>query len=602
MAEVINLVSSSPQQPLTRDRTIPPLLNNAGAIKSSEGIFDIAEFEDDFPEPRANKRLKVRTTRTIVPDEIEFSSSAPPASSKPRRKQSQDVVDLLDLDINELFNSLSQPTQSTTKTENALQERSSNVAFKSMEGEFWKQVGLEHDEDLPSQSLHSIPQAGDESETPVSKDPRKARPTKLKITTTLDPNKEAKAAERAAQKSAKEAAKEQVKERKRLEKESQAQERQKVADLAEVNKARFDKKESAKQLIMEVPTQLRDSKIGNQLEAFMQRLEVELDWYEDEVDLSMDQASTPGSIIRWRRKVDREYDKDLDHYKPLNRPRIDKEKHILIHLPAIDFATIAAGPGNTQISEEAMKANLDAHVHTLQQRHPQCIPVYLIEGLKAFLRQNTNAKNRQFTAAARAAAPTTYDLDQPASHQTTSRSRKRKPTSARDLTFFTQPLTDTLTLHLQLTHPHLLIHHTPTPDQSAHWIMTYTQQLSLRPQKLHAQSYTDAHAGFCMESGQIKTADTRQEIFVRMLQELPRVTPSMAWGVVEAGFGGVGELVRGFRGVEGREGRARAKAMLEDVRKAVNRDGGVSERRLGPRVSRRLYRVFHERNEWVVDV
>jgi crossover junction endonuclease EME1 len=249
-----------------------------------------------------------------------------------------------------------------------------------------------------------------------------------------------------------------------------------------------------------------------------------------------------------------------------------------------------------------MKANLDGHVRATQSQHKGCQPIYLIEGLGAFLRKNKNAKNREYVAAARAVnAHPDSDDDLPSSTQR-QRTRKSKSTSAPDLSFFTQDIVDALFLHLQLTHPTLLIHHTPTPAQSAHWIRLFTESLSLRPAKLQQYRLNDMHAGFCMESGQVRTGDNREDIFVRMLQELPRVTASMAWGIHEAGYPGVRELITGFKRTEEREGKAEAKLMLEDVKKAVNRDGGVSERRLGPVVSRRIYKLFLGTNPGVTDV
>lgn len=51
---------------------------------------------------------------------------------------------------------------------------------------------------------------------------------------------------------------------------------------------------------------------------------------------------------------------------------------------------------------------------------------------------------------------------------------------------------------------------------------------------------------FCMESGQVKTGDGKADTYVRMLQEVVRVTPPIAYGIA-AEYPSVVALIRGFR-------------------------------------------------------
>lgn len=53
-------------------------------------------------------------------------------------------------------------------------------------------------------------------------------------------------------------------------------------------------------------------------------------------------------------------------------------------------------------------------------------------------------------------------------------------------------------------------------------------------------------SAFCMDVGQVKTGDDKRDTFVKMLQEVNRVTASMAYGVVER-YPSVGDLVGGFK-------------------------------------------------------
>lgn len=86
-----------------------------------------------------------------------------------------------------------------------------------------------------------------------------------------------------------------------------------------------------------------------------------------------------------------------------------------------------------------------------------------------------------------------------------------------------------------------------------------------------------------MDSGQVKTGENALDTYIRMLQEVQRVTPSMAYGIAGK-YETVKSLVESFR----RNGPL----MLEDVKKSANKDGALSDRRLGPQVSKRLYKVF----------
>ena len=66
----------------------------------------------------------------------------------------------------------------------------------------------------------------------------------------------------------------------------------------------------------------------------------------------------------------------------------------------------------------------------------------------------------------------------------------------------------------------------------------------------------------------------------------------MAYGIVEE-FKTIRKLVKGFD--------KHGNLLLEDVRKTVNKDGGWSDKRLGPQVSRRLFKVFMGRDPAATD-
>jgi len=86
-----------------------------------------------------------------------------------------------------------------------------------------------------------------------------------------------------------------------------------------------------------------------------------------------------------------------------------------------------------------------------------------------------------------------------------------------------------------------------------------------------------------MERGQVKHGEDAADTYVKMLQEINRVTASMAYGIA-ATYPSVRDLIRGMRKY--------GPLMLEDVKKATNKNGALSDGRIGPAASKRLYKVF----------
>ncbi|KIX92874.1 uncharacterized protein Z520_11350 [Fonsecaea multimorphosa CBS 102226] len=406
------------------------------------------------------------------------------------------------------------------------------------------------------------------------------------------------AAEKTTARAERQALKEVEKEKRKLEREQKAKEKQKAADLAEVNKSRMNKKDATPEMILDMSSFLKDTSVGNQVEERMKNVQVEVNYVDEQVNL-VDEDGEPvqhGSIATWRRKVKSTYNDEDDLWEPTSRCRIVNENHVLIHLPAADFVAMAATSRSGAVAcvvreEQELKANLDAHVSSIRRRFGDCVPIYLIEGLRSWLRKSENAKNRAYTAAVRAQMLQTdgensANID-PAPSQARSRKRKKPSTESMDFSVVTSDMVDDLLLHLQLAHQPILIHHTSTPADSAFQICAFTQNLSTRPYRLAQLEYNLKSASFCMDSGQVRTGDDPKDTFVKMLQEVQRVTPSMAYGIVEE-YKSIRKLVKGFD--------KHGNLMLEDVRKTVNKDGGWSDKRLGPQISKRLYKVFMGRD------
>lgn len=559
-------------------------------------VFAISD-DDELPMPCTSTGKDPKETEHqwdgLVSDPVGFSSSAPePRATNHGKSAILDLSDDLPEDIMAIGDSfsLSQPTM-TGKGRTYLSERTVNLlatlntnpnTLASKSGSInntKKGTGLSLDvEDIFSSS-------------PMVKPTRRStRPSKQ-----IDTVKEVRVQEGATARAAKDKQKEDEKEQKRLGKEQKAKEKQEAADIAKVNKSKTDKKVSVSEMIVEMSRSMMGTSVGNQVLEYMNHLAVDTMFSEDEV-VPLEGGQAPqsyGNRVHWRRKVRAKYNEDAGYWEPMAQTRIENERHVLVHFTASDFAGLATSRTGSEhhdstVNEEAMMRNIDHHVANLQRKYKDCMPIYLIEGLESFLRKNQTAKNRAYTAAVLSQLPASDHTAPPASSQARRR-KKSKPVP--DYSYIDTDVAECLLLHLQLNHS-VLIHHTASASETAYWIRTFTEHISTIPYRRERMSLNDAGAAFCMDVGQVKTGDDARDTYVKMLQEVQRVTPAMAYGIVTL-YPNVRALVRAFR----EEGPL----VLEDVRKGANRDGALTEGRLGKAVSRRLYKVFMGRNEWSTD-
>lgn len=423
--------------------------------------------------------------------------------------------------------------------------------------------------------------------------------------------------DKAAEKQRKQLEKDAAKEKKRVEKEQQAAQKRSTAERAEVNRKKTDKKKTSEEMVVKMPYSMKGKSLGNQVEESMKQIDVDTRFYQADVDMSNDGSApvSSGAIIKWYRKVNSRYNEEMEEYEA-TPSRTEQEKHVLVYLTAEEFCALAvAGPTGRVVqqhpSEDEMKTNIDTWIMLIRSKHEGVTLVFLLQGLTAYLKKSANTKNREYAAAVRALNP---DPEVPSSSATTRPSKKRKSTTLQlDLSFLSSEHIDDLTLHLQLAHQPLHIHHTTSAATSAQQILAFTQHLSTRPYRLSEQTHSLAHASFCMASGQFKTGQGDvTETFLKMLEQVNRITPSMALGIVTEGYDTPRQLVAGFQKIEkvdtsvisaggssreAREAKENARLMLQDVRKALNKNGARSDKRIGPAASKRLYKVFMSKDE-----
>ncbi|KAJ9144819.1 Crossover junction endonuclease eme1 [Coniochaeta hoffmannii] len=414
--------------------------------------------------------------------------------------------------------------------------------------------------------------------------PKATSSNKSRITPGPKKTAEEREAERAQKKAEKELAKEEAKRLKEAEKARRAQEKEQAAALADVNKIRTDKKVSTPEMLVDLPSSLPETT----------RLQTELLLHDLQVD-SHAWTSPVGNVVKWRRKVRSKYNPLLGHWEPVPMS-VQDENHAMAILTAAQFVdlVVAAEQPDSSPSSPPESESLTSHVTRLKRHFPGHTLIYLIEGLTPWLRKNRTVRDRHFQAAVRSGLPS--QAAQPAEPNPSSSSsanpRRKTKRPAKSAVYVDEDLIEDALLSLQISHG-ALIHHIATPLETARQIAVFTQHLSTLPYRRVKDESNLASAGFCMEAGQVKTGDGKRDTYVRMLQEITRVTAPIAYGIAGE-FGSVADLVRGLE--EGGPLR------LEDVRRCVDLQGTVGDKRVGQAVSKRVWKVFTGRDEGSMDV
>ena len=537
----------------------------------------------------------------LVSDPIVFTSSAPEPGSTRRHGARPEIPDFLQdnapaarrsSSLARPYSSASSRTYLSTRTADLLANISKVPPKLSGKHETYVKASIDPTAavSLLSKSM-AITSSSSVADDIVGSSPPMKR---LQQPTKSSGPKLAETGARAADRNAAKAEKELEKARKLAAKEQKAKEKEVAADRAQINKSRLDKKLSTPEMIVDIASGLKGRSVGTQVVEFMGLLGVETTFFEDQLDATegLGNILSTGNVVKWRRKIGAEYNEELGLWERLSSPKIVREKHVLVLLSAAEFAHVAAksGDGGNQVTKDegVMTNNLDKHVCDLRTKYNGCTPIYLVEGLSAWLRKSKSAKNREYTAAVHSRLLADGGFAPQASSQPV---RKRKAPAATELSAIDDDVAESLLLHLQLNQ-NVYIQHTKSSAASAEWIKTFTEHISTIPYRQERMLMNDNNASFCMDVGQVRTGDDVLDTYVKVLQEVRRVTPAMAYGIVNH-YATVHQLVAGFK--------QHGPLMLENVRKSANKDGAMTDCRLGPAVSKRLYKVFMGLDAWSTD-
>ena len=314
-----------------------------------------------------------------------------------------------------------------------------------------------------------------------------------------------------------------AKEERQRVKDAKAKEKRIAAELAAVNQARTDKKSSTPEMIVDLHALMEQSDIGASIRGFLANLGVVIDTHN----------RSPSNTIRWRRKVRARFSDERGHWEPTPET-IEDVEHVMCLLPATEFVELASAAASNKDGQD-----LDAHILHLKSENPSTTPIYLIEGLTAWMRKNKNTRNRAYQAAVMAQPTNGADSAVPSSSTQPRPPGRRKPPPQ---AYVDEDMIEDALLRLQIIHQ-CLIHHTTSPVQSAEWVATFTQHISTIP---YRNQRMNLETSFCMDVGQVKTGENKEETYIKMLQEIIRVTAPVAYGIA-AEYPTLQALVTGLR-------------------------------------------------------
>ena len=285
-------------------------------------------------------------------------------------------------------------------------------------------------------------------------------------------NQARKAKERKEEQERKRLLKEEEQEKKRLLKEEKAREKQKNAALAEVNKSKLDKKITGPEMIVDLPASIDGHGVDTQIREFLKNLKIEATSY---------QSPLP-NLIKWRRKVKSRYNEEKGHWEPIQPMEIEDEKHVMCLMSAHEFVALALADSHQQDGQ-----GVEAHVAKFKNEFDGYKPIYLIEGLAAWMRKNKATFNRAYQAAVLNQMDSLEDSAPGGSQKSTV--RRKKPAQE----YVDADMIEDALLRLQVMNA-CLVHHTAIPVETAEWVANFTQHISTIPSRYVIQYFSSSSA------------------------------------------------------------------------------------------------------------
>lgn len=267
-------------------------------------------------------------------------------------------------------------------------------------------------------------------------------------------SKEEKTRAKEAEKERKALTKAATENQKKAERAQKAADKKIAADLVEANKARWDKKVSVAEMVVDLPLSIAGKSVDTKAREMLKVLGVETTTYP---------SLLLPNVVKWRRKAKNAWNEELGHWELLQETRVQDERHVLCLLEGAELVALAMEEG---------EEGLEAHVRRVQGKFKECKIIYLIEGLETLLRKSRNKRNREYQARVRAhAAEEGGEKD----------GRGKRKTKDTEAEVDEERVEDALMI-LQMVHE-CLVYHTVTSFETAEWVVHFTQHISTIPYK-----------------------------------------------------------------------------------------------------------------------
>lgn len=307
-------------------------------------------------------------------------------------------------------------------------------------------------------------------------------------------------------------------ERKKAEKEAAARKKKEEEDLESVNRVRKSAKDTIKEMIIDVSPKLKKHDVGRLAMLALKEAKVKdipINYHPPNKCEDWD----TGRMMRFRRIVDRVYDKERRIFLPLLEKQIKDEDHIIVHFTSDEWVDL--------VVPEPMVNPLpiEHHVQRIKSMMgPDAKIIYLVEGVAEAMRKDKLLWTRHQQDQIRAML---------------NRDHNGPPPAAR---FNNTEAFDEAEVTLQMDHG-VKVHHTPDYKKSAEWISFFTNHISTISLQ---NTRFSLELGFPTVGGQPKVGKDNKDTYFKMLQQIFRVTPDIAEGI-QAKYKNVRLLVSAFR-------------------------------------------------------
>lgn len=255
------------------------------------------------------------------------------------------------------------------------------------------------------------------------------------------------------------------------------------------NRARTDRTDILKEMIVDVHPEFMRTRSGQLIEALFLRKDAEV------CDLLLQQPN-PKHTISWRRKCNSEWSNDSQTFIPLPETKITQENVVLVHVYTHEFV------------EYIQNDTVDQYIDGIQQKNPKCQIMLMLEGLDAYYKKKKLSQRRQFDAQIRS------------SIEGSSQTRRRK--NDLEETAPEREEVEECLNYLQLIRNIMLV---PTKDEedTASWIESLTIDLGLSRYKTKNlnNNYKVSKCG-----------TDPQDMYFKMLQEVQLCTPAVAKSII----------------------------------------------------------------------